>query len=177
VSKRLAGLLLVAILASSLAGCDLVGHGASPTASHTPATALVPLLPSYPKTLTAANAKTETLRVADQIQDLIASTDIVFVDKHEQLVAKTKAAAGYYGVLRTINVSPSLDAVEQATAMAKLLETAGWIEKQVAPDTGQYLAALSSSSDPTKTWFLILGGDTTNKKPVITIQLASPDLP
>ena len=170
-------LALALALSALLAGCGLVGSGATTTSSHSPTNALDPLKPVFPTKLTAATAKTETIRIADQIQDLVAGRDIVFVDRHEKLIAATKTAGSYYGVLRTVNVSGSLDPLAQAQAMAKLLETAGWIEREHADDKGKYLVALSSSSDGAKAWFLLLGGDGGDKKPVVTIQLASPDLP
>jgi hypothetical protein len=171
-------LVLAVLVGALLTGCDLVGSGSTPGANHTQApNPLDPLKPVVPKKLTASTTKTETIRIAGQIQDLIAQTDIVFVDNHDELVPATKTAPSYYGVLRTINVSKTLDPGAQAQAMAKLLETAGWIERETANDTGKYLVALSSSTDSTKAWFLLLGGDAGDKKPVVTIQLASPDLP
>ncbi|MDQ1571434.1 MAG: hypothetical protein QOF79_2108 [Actinomycetota bacterium] len=175
--RALAPVALTIIVAALLAGCGLVGSESATKASHSAAAnPLRALKPVYPKKLTAATAKTETIRIADQIQDLIAKTDIIYVDNHDEVVPATKTAGSYYGVLRTVNVSPSLDPGAQAEAMAKLLETAGWIERENANDTGKYLVALSSSSD-SRAWFLLLGGDAGDKKPVVTIQLASPDLP
>ena len=169
---------LAVVVGALLAGCGLVGSGPAPGANHSrAANPLDPLKPVVPKKLTGATAKTESIRIADQIQDLIAKTDIVFVDNHDEVVPATKTAPSYYGVLRTVNVSKSLDPAMQAQAMAKLLETAGWVERETADDTGKYLVALSSSSDNSRAWFLLLGGDAGDKKPVITIQLASPDLP
>ncbi len=167
--------LLLATLA--LAGCT----GATPksTASPSPTSALNSLQPVVPKTLNAATAKTATVNLADSIDTLIASTDVVYVDDHSQLVAATKSTPSYYGVLRTITVSTSLDPLQQAEAMEKILVEAGWKEDQTATDKGKYLAALSSNiAAPARSWFLLLGGDSTvTKQPVVTVQLASPDLP
>lgn len=171
-------LVLVVVLGSGLAGCDLVGSGSSVTApQQQSASPLNPLDPVVPTKLTSTTAGKETVRLADEIQGMIAKTDIVFVDDHHQVVAATTSAGSYYGVLRTVSVDPKFDSVTQTKAMAKLLETAGWTERQTADASGKYLVALSSSRDDATSWFLLLGTDTADKKPVITIQLASPDLP
>lgn len=124
--RACASVILVVALGASLAACDLVGSSTA-TGTGTPKTAtaspLNPLLPAFPKKFTSATAGKETIRVADEVQDLIAKTDIVYVDDHHKVVAKTETAASYYGVLRTVSVDPKLDAIAQATAMAKLLET------------------------------------------------------
>lgn len=170
------------VLAVSLAlgGCSLVGSSksAAPKSTSTIASALQGLQPAVPSKLTAATAKTATVNLANELDSLVASTDVVYVDDHSKLVAATPTAGSYYGVLRTISVSPGLDPVEQATAMEKLLVAAGWIERETDSPTSKYLAALSSSSDPSTAWFLLLGGDNSvPKQPVITVQLASPDIP
>jgi hypothetical protein len=174
-----AGHAVAVILAAVLllSGCSSVHSTPKPTPVHA-SSALSALLPVAPRTLTAATAKTETTKLADSIDSLIASTDIVYVDDHSQLISATKSAGSYYGILRTITVSTSLDPVQQATAMETLLVQAGWIKRDTTTATGRYLAAMSSSSDGSKAWFLLLGGDSTvAEQPVITVQLASPDLP
>jgi hypothetical protein len=61
--------------------------------------------------------------------------------------------------------------------MEKLLVAAGWKLRDHTTATGKYLAAMSSSTNPTEAWFLLLGGDSTvAKEPVVTVQLASPDI-
>jgi hypothetical protein len=174
--------LLVVLPAILLGGCTLVGSStpaSTPTpSSSSPADALGELIPTFPASFTDATAEKETARVADAIQALIAKTDIVHVDDHSQMVAATDTSGRYYGVLRTITVATGLDPITQATAMGKLLETAGWIERQKANDTGSYLIAMSSDPDGAKSWFVILGGDSTDTKAsVVTIQIASPDFP
>jgi hypothetical protein len=167
------------VIAVSLCGC-VAGSSTPPKSTPTPTatSALNTLLPVLPSKLTAATAKSETVRVADGIDALVANTDILYVDNHAQLVPKTKTAGSYYGVLRTISVDSKLDPLEQAEAMEKLLVTAGWIERDSATDKGKYLAAMSSSRVASQSWFLLLGGDSTNaKSPVVTVQVASPDLP
>ncbi len=62
--------------------------------------------------------------------------------------------------------------------MEKLLVAAGWKLEDHTTATGKYLAAMSSSTNPAEAWFLLLGGDSTvTKSPVVTVQLASPNIP
>ena len=169
-------------VALGLGGCGLVGSGvhsgSTPTHSASASNGLNSLQPLVPVTLTAASAQKATVNLAKQLESLVASTDIVHVDDHAQLVPATTSAASYYGDLRTITVSSKLDPNEQATAMEKLLVAAGWTLNDTTSATGRYLAALSSSVEPTRAWFLLLGGDSTvATSPVVTLQLASPDLP
>lgn len=131
-----------------------------------------------PANLTAASAKTATDNLAKQIDSLVAGSDIVFIDNHEKLIPATSSSGATYGVIRTINVSPKLDPIQQAEAMEKLLVVAGWKLEDHTSTKHTYLAAMSSSVDPSQAWFLLLGGDSTvAKQPVVTVQLASPDLP
>jgi hypothetical protein len=172
------GVVLVASLA--LGGCGLVGSSKTvpPTPTSTIANALNGLKPVVPSKLTGASAKKATVDLANQIDALIAKTDVVYVDDHSQLVPATSSSGEYYGVLRTISVTPGFDPIQQATLMESLLVAAGWKEEDTTSPTGKYLAALSSSTDPSDAWFLLLGADATvPKQPVITVQLASPDLP
>jgi hypothetical protein len=173
---------VTAVIAVSvaLAGCTLVGSGAAhkPKATSTVSNALNALQPVVPKKLTAASAKKSTDDLAKQIDDLVASADTVFIDNHEKLIPATSTQGETYAIIRTISVSPGLDPVEQASAMEKLLVAAGWKLEDSTTATGKYLAAMSSSTTTAKSWFLLLGGDSTVKKqPVVTVQLASPDIP
>lgn len=175
--RRAAAVVAVVAVCLALAGCT---SGAPATkATSGASSALTTLQPDVPKTLTAANAKTSTVNLANEIDKLIASTDVVYVDDHSKLVAATKSTASYYGVLRTITVSTGLDPLQQAEAMEKLLVEAGWKEDQTSTVKGKYIAAMSSNAAaPARSWFLLLGGDSTvAKQPVVTVQLASPDLP
>ena len=169
---------IAAIAAVSLALAGCTASDPAPVKS-TASSALSSLQPVVPKKLTAASAKTATVNLANSIDTLISSPDIVYIDNHAQLVPATKSAASYYGVLRTITVNATLDPLQQAEAMEKLLVAAGWKEDQTTTDKGKYIAALSSDiSNPEQSWFLLLGGDSTvAKQPVVTVQLASPDLP
>ncbi|HEX4057869.1 MAG TPA: hypothetical protein VHX87_06085 [Galbitalea sp.] len=168
------------LVVGALAGCAQAG--ATPPSTPKPtssiAGALDSLLPVVPKKLTAASAKKATDNLAKSIDALVAGSDIVYIDNHEKLIPATTSAAATYAVIRTINVSPSLDPLQQAEAMEKLLVAAGWKLEDHSSAKGKYLAAMSSSVDPSQAWFLLLGGDSTvPKQPVVTVQLASPDLP
>ena len=175
--RKVLGVAALAAITLALAGCTSADP--TPTKS-TSSSALSSLQPVVPKKLTGATAKTATVNLANSIDALISSPDIVYIDNHAELVPATKTVASYYGVLRTITVSSGLDPLQQAEAMEKLLVAAGWKEDQTSTATkGKYLAALSSDiSNPEQSWFLLLGGDSTvAKQPVVTVQLASPDLP
>ena len=168
----------VVLIALALGGCTAAPQSSTPaTPKPAKTSALNSLLPTFPAKLTLANAKSLTVATADSIQGLVAKPDIVYVDDHTKLIAATSTAGSYYGVLRTITVDKKLDPLEQAEAMEKLLVAAGWIERDTATDKGKYLAAMSSSANGAESWFLLLGGDSTNaKSPVVTVQVASPDL-
>lgn len=178
---RSAGVAALAITATiALGGCGLVGSSSS-TATPAPqsslSSALKPLTPNYPTKLTEAAAKTETVRLAGAIQGLIQGVDIVNVDNTSKLVAATKSAGAYWGVLRVVTTTDGFDAITQATAMEKLLASAGWVERQTSPASDSY-AALMSSTDAGGVSLLLLRADTTPKAPpVVSIQLESPDLP
>jgi hypothetical protein len=144
-----------------------------PAATHTP-TALTPVVPDP---LTDASAATESVRLADAIQALIPAGDIVHVDDHTQLVDKA-GSAPYFGIIRTITTTATTDAAATATAMAGSLVSSGWISREASHTDGTTLNALNSGTDAATSWFVIVGADTTDAKaPVITLQLASPDIP
>ena len=169
----------VAVVVSlALAGCTSTAPAETSTPKPTTSSALDSLQPTVPKKLTEASAKKATDDLAKQIDGLVASSDTVYIDSHEEIVPATSTAGATYAVIHTINVSPSLDPLEQAEAMEKLLVAAGWKLQDTTSGTGTYLAAMSSSTVPSRAWFLLLGADSTVKKqPVVTVQLASPDLP
>ncbi|GAA3890666.1 hypothetical protein GCM10022381_35740 [Leifsonia kafniensis] len=147
---------------------------AAPTAAVTP-TALTPIVPDP---LTDASAATETVRLADAIQALIPADAIVHVDDHTQLVDKGAGASPYFGVIRTITTTATTDATATATNMAASLVSSGWISRDSSTNAGTTLNALYSGTDAATSWFVIVGADTNDPKaPVITIQLASPDIP
>lgn len=153
---------------------------ASPTAPPTPAATHTPtaLTPIVPDPITEASAATESVRLADAIQALIPANAIVHVDDHTQLVDKGSGAKPYFGIIRTITTTPTTDAAATATSMAASLVSSGWISRESSTNAGTTLNALNSGTDPATSWFVIVGADTTDAKaPVITIQLASPDIP
>ncbi len=169
---------IAAGLVIALAGCTAGGTPTpTPTSTASLSNALDSLRPVMPKRMTDATAKTATDNLAKQIDSLVASSDIVYIDNHEKIIKATKTTGATYAVIRTINVSPSLNPLQQAEAMEKLLAAAGWKLRDHSSAKGKYIAAMSSSSDPTTAWFLLLGGDSTvAKQPVVTVQLASPDI-
>ncbi|NEM91593.1 hypothetical protein [Galbitalea soli] len=180
---RSAGVAALLVAGLALVGCTAptatptTAPSASANASAAPVTALGALHPVFPDPVSDTSVEKESTRVADAIQALIASPAVVHVDDHARLVPATSTNGRYYGILRTVTVDASLDPIAQTTAMAKLLVAAGWIERQTGSDTGKYLDALASGTDATRSWFVIVGADSTDSSsPVVTIQLASPDL-
>ena len=171
---------LAVAMAVALAGCGLVGSSSTlptPAPTSTQSTALTSLSPTYPKKLTEDAAKTETVRLADAIQGLIAGPDIVNVDNTSKLVAATKSTGAYWGVLRVVTTSKGFDAIAQATAMEKLLVAAGWSERQTTAPTDSYAALLSSTHNGEVSLLLLRADASAAASPVVLIQLESPDLP
>ncbi|GAB3124951.1 hypothetical protein [Glaciibacter psychrotolerans] len=148
---------------------------AAPTAT-TPATPSA-LTPVTPDPLTDASAATEAVRLADAIQALIPADAIVHVDDHTQLVDKGAGSSPYFGIIRTITTTPETDATATAAGMVASLVSSGWISRESSTNDGTTLDALNSSTDSATSWFVIVGADTTDAKaPLITLQLASPDI-
>ena len=112
------------------------------------------------------------------MEALVDKTAIVTVDSHDELIPATSDAAAYYGVIRVINLGPKVDPITLATTIASLLRSTGWIERKTSTDASSYAMALSSDADVAKSWFLVLTGDASvSGQPIVSIQLASPDLP
>ena len=131
-----------------------------------------------PDELTEATLSAETTRIAAAVQGLIDPAIIVNVDDHSQLVDKTESAGRYYGILRPITLDPSVDAVRAAKEIVSILESSGWINRDVATEADPFLSGLVSSKDDATSWFLAIVGDTSiSGQSVISIQLASPDIP
>jgi len=175
--KRLVGAFAVLL---ALTGCTTSTDDAAPTVA--PTTSAAPtdpdLVPVVPVDLDTDSAETETTRIADAIQGLIDPSDIVNVDDHSQVVDKTTDVAGYYGVIRTITLESSADPVLLAQTIVGVMESSTWLERESTNDAGLYLTALASSTDAASSWFLLVGGDSTVEgQSVLTLQLASPDLP
>lgn len=173
------GLGIIAVLGVGLAlgGCSLVGSGSNPQPTDTTSSALSALVPDYPAKLTAATAKKETVSTADAIQALIATTDVVHVDDHSELVAATTTTGAYYGVERAISTSTGFDVIAQAEAMEKILVQAGWIERESNTSTTGYTVALSTYTNAGAAALQLQADETAGVAPVIAIVLESPDLP
>jgi hypothetical protein len=136
-----------------------------------------PLRPIIPSTITAATVEPESVRLADAIGELIA-TSTVYVDDHDQLVAATKSAGSYFGVLRTITLTASSSPVTTANLLVTKLEESDWQPLQVTATQGVQVSTLASGTDAGTSWFVIISADpTTEGQPVVSISLASPDLP
>lgn len=182
-------MLSVAVLgALLLSGCT--GDGGSPTdggdptaGTGTSATPLPtvedsPLMAERPEEFTADTAATETVRVADEIQALVDPSTILNVDDHPELLDSEDGAGQYYGVLRLISITEDTDPTLLARVMVAQLVAAGWTEVNTEDTDGSYFVALASSANEADSWFLLLGGDTSEEGyPAITLQLASPTLP
>ncbi len=171
----------VVALVLTLCGCtaattsptDAATSVSSPSA--TPTKAAVPALTAVaPATLDATSAKKETERIASAIEALLSPSDIVHIDKHAQLVNDAESSRSFYGSLLTLTLTPSIDPVAQATDIATTMAASGWAINQTQDDAGVYLTALTSKAG----WFVLVGGDSsTEGQSVVTLQLASPDLP
>ena len=166
----------------ALAGFALTGC-TSATPSPTPsASASVPadpaLKPKFPTDFTAATAQAETVRVADAIVGLLPASIVLHVDNTAQLVPATTDAGAYYGVLRHVTLDPTVDPVAIATTVAEKLVASGWSQLQSSDTSGVHIITLSSGSLAKTSWFLIVSGDPrVEGQSVVSVQLASPDLP
>ncbi|MCU1414631.1 MAG: hypothetical protein JWN80_1971 [Microbacteriaceae bacterium] len=159
----------------------LAGCSATPAASPSPtATAKLDkqLIAVMPSTLDATTAQTETVRLANAIQALIPTDLVLHTDDHSQLVAKTDGSGGsYYAVLRAISLQTATDPNAYANALVAALIRAGWVERTTSSGTTNVLTALQSSRSSTP-WIVLVGGDSSvTDQSVVSLQLASPDLP
>jgi hypothetical protein len=165
-------------VAVALGGCSLVGSSApAPRATNTLSSALDALVPTYPSKLTAAKARSETVRTADAIQALISSSEILHVDDKSRAVAATSSTGPFYGVERAITTTKGLDVVEQAQAMEKLLVQAGWIERNTNSSTASYTVAMSTYTSAGASVLLLEADETPGSPAAIVLELESPDLP
>ncbi|CAN5118543.1 hypothetical protein BH11ACT2_BH11ACT2_18990 [soil metagenome] len=181
-SPRLASVKWAAlVLVLALGGCTASTPGTtdaatpSSTPSATSTKAAVPALPAVaPKTLDEKTAKAETERIASAIEALLDPSDIVHIDKHAQAVNDAESSATFYGSLLTLTLSPSVEPVAQAKDIVATMSASGWAVNQTQDAAGVYLSALTSKAG----WFVLVGGDSsTEGQSVVTLQLASPDLP
>jgi glucose/arabinose dehydrogenase len=168
----------VVVLVLALAGCTATSATPS-TATATPSTtstkAAVPALTAVaPTTLDEKTAEAETERIAAAIEALIDPSDIVHIDKHAQVVTDAESSATFYGSLLTLTLTPTIDPVAEAKDIVDTMTASGWAANQTQDDAGVYLTALTSAAG----WFVLVGGDSsTAGQSVVTLQLASPDLP
>lgn len=147
----------------------------SPSASISADAALRPVIPSI---FTADAAEKETVRIADAIDSLLPVSMVIHVDNNARLVAATGKSGSYFGVLRHVTLSPKVDPVLVAKAVAKKLVASGWSQLQASDNSGVHLITLSSGSLARTSWFVIVSGDPrTVGQSVLSVQLASPDLP
>jgi hypothetical protein len=145
-----------------------------PTASVTPS-AVTPVVPG---TLNEESITNETTRLAEAMRALIDSAVIVNVDDHAQVVEKTASAGRYYGIIRTVTLDAKTDPAAVASDMIAKLTASGWLSRDSTNSNGVALTALASGTDPGTAWFVIIGADTSVPgESVLTIQLASPDIP
>jgi hypothetical protein len=154
----------------------------SPTATSTATSA--PSLPDDPDSplrteraedFTEEAAALETVRIADEIQELIDPSTILNVDDHPEVLAAEDGTSSYYGVLRLVSITEGTEPTLLAKVLVAQLGAAGWTEVNTEDTEGSYFVALTSSGSEADAWFLLIGGDTSEEGfPAITIQLASP---
>lgn len=161
----------------ALTGCTAEAPQPTPSASET-----VPADPALaaklPADYTPATAETETVRLADAIGALLPASIVKHVDNAAQLVPASAAAGSYYGVLRHITIDPTVDPVLVAKSVGQKLVASGWSELKASDTDGVHLITLVSGSKVKSSWFIIVSGDPrTVGQSVVSIQLASPDLP
>lgn len=153
------------------------GSGTGTTATPLPTVEDSPLMAERPAEFTAETAATETVRVADEIQALIDPSTILNVDDHPELLDSTDGGTQYYGVLRLVSIAEDTDPTLLARVLVSQLVAAGWTEVNTEDTDGSYFVALASSDSESESWFLLLGGDTSEEGfPAITVQLASPTI-
>lgn len=177
--RRPLALITAVGVAIALAGCTQTVT--APSRSPSPSSSSVassPLRPVFPDPFDATSAGTESTRLGDAIEAAVPTASVVYVDKHDQLVAATAKAPSYFGVLRAITLSPSIDPVATAGSIVTKLKAAGWMQLSSKDTGGVHLVTLSSGSLASESWFAVVSGDpSTPGQSVVVVQLASPDLP
>lgn len=182
--RRVLAVALGAALAVLLTGC-VAGESPQPSASvpiapTSPATGAPDpsLLPVYPAEYMTENIQVETERVAGRITGLVAVAGLLGDDTYSQEIENTESEGTYWGVLNTITLDPTVRAEEQAALVATQLADAGWLLVDRAQAPTDYAVALTSSEDPERAWFLVLGADlSVPGESVVTVRLSSPPLP
>jgi len=184
-SRRIVGVVIGAALAVLLTGC-VGGESPEPVASAPPAPTSSPknesepspLLPVYPDEYTTPNVQAETERIAVRITGLVAVAGLLGQDTYSQELENTESEGSYWGVLNTITLEPDVEAEIQAASVAADLADAGWLLVDRADSPSDYAVALTSSDDPERAWFLVLGADlSVPGESVVTVRLSSPPLP
>ena len=156
----------------ALTGCT-ASAPTTPTATQTAAAPTdTTLLPATLELVSAEAAQSEGTRVADGLQALIEG--IVYVDDNSAVVPADEQTASYYAVYRTITLENGVDPLIMSAQLTTILEQSGWSIYETTNEDGQYLSALSSGDSG---WFALIGGDdTVEGQPVVTFQIASPDI-
>jgi hypothetical protein len=171
------GLVLGVGLSLVLSGCTAT-PAPKPTPSATAAPVDTALKAKPPATLTAASAATETKRLADAMQALIDPSLVVHSDDTAQLVPATTGAGSYYGDIRIIQINSQVDPSDMAKGLVSALKDAGWVVQQTADEGQTYLTSMTSSTDAATSWLVLVGGDASVAgQSVLSLKLASPDLP
>ena len=185
-ARRVVPISAAAALVSGLVLAGCTGSPASapsgtlsPSVSASPsATAASPLLPVYPKQWSTDAAALETARVGDLMVALIDPSIVANDDAAAEEVPASDAGGAYYGVLHTVSLTPSLDPSEVARQLVAELSSAGWAVVNSTDSDGITQVVLVSSPDPARSWLVAVGADSTVAgQSVVSIQLASPDLP
>ena len=163
---------LVLVLALGLAGCTAETPAPEPTTPASTAPADTTLLPVTVDPATAEALQVEGTRVADGLQALMEG--ILYVDDNSAVAPGDAETASYYAVYRTITLEAAVDPLIMSAQLTTILEQSGWSIYETTNEGGQYLSALSSGDSG---WFALIGGDATvDGQPVVTFQIASPDI-
>lgn len=142
------------------------------------APAAIEVVPVLPGQLTLDAMTAESTRIADAIQALIDPVLILNVDDHSELIEASTGDGRYFGIIRTITLDPSADAVATATGMVATMHSSGWLDAETMEQSGMYVSRAVSSSNPASAWFAVIGGDASVPgESAISLQLASPDIP
>jgi len=167
-------LTLAVLLLAGCTGAPDPAPSASASASEEPS----PLLPVYPAEPTADAITLETATVAEALARAIGEANIVNDDLNDQTTPATETTGASYAVVQTLTLDPVLDAADQARSLVLTLGEAGWRSADTTDAPSTYLAALVSGEDAATSWFLLVGADlSVPGQSVVTLQLASPDLP
>lgn len=168
---------MAALVGATLVGCT--SSAPKPAASAVESVPADPALTTnYPADFTAITAEVETKRIADEIVALLPASSVVHVDTRAQVTAATAESASYYGLLRIISLTPTIDPVQITKTLVTKIAASGWVIQGSKDDaTGLHLVDLTSNPKPNISWFLEISGDPrVEGQSVIQLQLASPDL-